>query len=86
LGVSVSIISPWGPNNPVRVFDEPEGDPQKHAVIMVYPVTIVAGEPAASGPEFNESKWFPADGLPEIMGFLHKQEAEAAIQAVTGRL
>ena len=80
LGISVVVIPPWGANNPVRVFDDPEADPQKHSVAMVYPVTIIAGRPADSGPEFSESKWFLAKKLPKTMGFNHREE----VQAVTG--
>jgi ADP-ribose pyrophosphatase YjhB (NUDIX family) len=83
LGILVSIIPPWDANHPLRVFDNIDFDPQKHPILLSYPVIIKSGKPAPSGPEFSESKWFPADKLPEIMGFRHREEVKVVLKALT---
>ncbi len=85
--VTVRILPPWDYNNPIRVFDNPKFDPQKHAIALAYPVVIKDGMPRMSGPEFSEIRWFGAEKLPSNLGFngLHRQEIMCAVKALRGR-
>ena len=82
LGISVAFVPPWHANSPVWVSDEPDADPQKHSICMVYLVVIDSGVPAASGPEFSESRWFKIEELPENIGFNHRHEIEVTLKAL----
>ncbi len=82
LGVKVKIISPFDSNHPVRVFDNPIADPQKHPIINLYPVEITGGTINKKGPEFEEADWFDFDKLPEEMGFTHKEEILCVLSAL----
>lgn len=87
LSVAVHILSPWNYNNPIRIFDDPKFDPQKHAIALAYPVILKEGAVRMSGPEFNEMRWFDTKKLPPNLGFndLHRQEIMCAVEALRGR-
>jgi len=82
LGVTVSVLSPWSPDKPVWIYNDPKADPQKHIIALVYPVIIKHGEIHSSGPEFSRAKWFPITRLPKDMGFGHDREIKAVEQAL----
>lgn len=79
LGISVSIVPPWGIRNPLGVFDDPHSDKQKHFISLTYPAKIRAGKLRLSGPEFSEIKWFPLKKLPKI-AFNQKRQINAFIK------
>ncbi len=81
LGVSLEILKPWDAHHPVKVFDEPTNDPQKHAIVMMYPAVIADGELNIDGPEFSEMQWFDVAQLPET-GFTHKEQIDYAAEAI----
>lgn len=87
LSVTVRILPPWDYNSPIRVFDNPKFDPQKHAIALAYPVIIKEGAARMSGPEFSEAQWFDTSKLPPNLGFngLHRQEIMCAVKALRGR-
>lgn len=63
-GLDVSIVRMIG------FYDDPERDPEKHAVSMAFLCRPVKGRVRKSG-EATETRWFPLGGLPSRMGFDH---------------
>jgi ADP-ribose pyrophosphatase YjhB (NUDIX family) len=84
LGVEVAVIPPWDANHPLAVFDDPECDPAKYPIVLVYPVEITKGT-ARTGPESSEVRWCPRDELPDVMGFTHREEIDAVIAEIALR-
>lgn len=77
--VKATVIKPWGPDNPIAVFNEPTADLQKHFVCMVYPLVLQREVRISSGPEWNEVKWFPIKRLPTPLGFNHRKEIRSVL-------
>lgn len=84
LGVEVGILPPWDEHHPLVVFDDPDCDPAKYPIILVYPVEIVRGD-IRTGPESSEVRWLPYSELPDVMGFTHRQEVEAVVTELMRR-
>jgi 8-oxo-dGTP diphosphatase len=61
-GLRISVIRMIG------FYDDPERDPEKHAVSMAFLCRPTGGKLQMSK-EALEIKWFPVDKLPEKMGF-----------------
>jgi 8-oxo-dGTP diphosphatase len=76
LGVQVAVVAPWDARHPLIVFDDPDCDPAKYPIVLVYPVEIVGGT-IRVGPESSEVRWCAYGELPAVMGFTHRQEIEA---------
>jgi ADP-ribose pyrophosphatase YjhB (NUDIX family) len=84
LGIEVSVLPPWDEHHPLVVFDDPDCDPAKYPIVMVYPVEVVRGD-VRTGPESSEVRWFPYSRLPDEMGFTHRQEVEAVMSELSRR-
>ncbi len=84
LGIDVSVLPPWDEHHPVAVFDDPNCDPAKYPIVLVYPIEIVRGD-VRTGPESSEVRWCPYSQLPEVMGFTHRQEVEAVMSELYRR-
>lgn len=80
LGVSVKILSPWNETTPFYTLSDPVSDKQKHFVTLTYPVIITKGKLKKEGPEYSETKWFPINKLPKIIGFGQKKWLQAFIK------
>ena len=65
-GLKVSIVKMVG------FYDDPDRDPEKHAVSMAFLCRPVSGKVTMSD-EATEMRWFPLDRLPEGMGFDHER-------------
>ncbi len=84
LGIEIKVLPPWDPNHPLVVFDDPDCDPAKYPIVMVYPVEVVRGD-VRTGPESSEVRWFPYSRLPDVMGFTHRREVEAVMSELARR-
>ena len=82
LGISVSVVSPWRDDVPIRVFSDSKSDRQKHFICLFYPVFIKTGLVRKSGPEFSEAKWFNLRQPPKNLGFNHLREIKTILKAV----
>ena len=63
-GLKVSIVRMIG------FYDDPDRDPEKHAVSMAFLCRPLGGRLRKSS-EATEIKWFPLDRLPRKLGFDH---------------
>lgn len=82
MGIVVEVISPFEPNFPAWIHDDPKQDRTKHSSGSIYPVRIVGGQLMEEGPEYNKYKWFPIDELPDDArwAYHHKLEVLKAIE------
>ena len=79
LNVKVQIIPPFEYNFPAWVNDNPNQDKTKHPCSMTYPVKIVSGELREEGEEYEGSRWFPVDEIPE-MAYDHRFQVLKTIE------
>lgn len=81
MGVVVEVISPFEPNFPAWIHDDPKQDKTKHSSGSVYPIRIVSGQLMAEGKEYSEFCWLSIDSLPNKnqWAYHHKFEVEKTI-------